>query len=232
MEDNRMKQLKDERITNASAKLTAKMFWLTSALLVISLITKLIFKQPIQIFALELLCLVGSFGYLFFAKINKGILLVKQYDEALLEIHNSILSKGFMIDFWILIIGELILILTDFPHILWYVPYLIIWGIPALIITFFSIKNGWLIWGSKKREKVGKKSLIKRVIIGSLFYGIIVGAPMIYSDGIFHPEGIKYVLGMSISWGVIFYFAFSFLMNLSEKKANKQLESEQDGIEK
>lgn len=231
MEVNNMKKLNDERIANASAQLTAKLFWVISTLLVISLVVKLISGQSIRIFCLELLCLTASFGYAFIAKLHKGILFIKCSDQALLEIHNSILSKGFMIDFWILIMGELFLILTDYQHIKWYIPYLAIWGIPALILTFYSIKKGWLIWGGEKREKDGKKSLLKRVIIGSLFYGIIAGSSFVYSDGVFHPEGIKSVIGMSIIWGVLFYFSFKFILNLGEKKANKQLESEQNEIE-
>ena len=148
-----MKKLNDERIANASAQLTAKLFWVISTLLVISLVVKLISGQSIRIFCLELLCLTASFGYAFIAKLHKGILFIKCSDQALLEIHNSILSKGFMIDFWILIMGELFLILTDYQHIKWYIPYLAIWGIPALILTFYSIKKGWLIWGGEKREK-------------------------------------------------------------------------------
>lgn len=221
---SKMKKIKDERLEKESNQLNAKMFYLISALLVIALSVKIVNKLPMHVYGLEILCLVASFSYVLIARIRKGILLVKEKDGVLTAIKEEILAKGFTIDFWILGIGEFLLIICDFQNIFWYAWYLAIELIPSLIITVFSVKKGWLLWGGQKRQKNGKKELRKRVVIGALFYGLIMGAPQLYQDGAFHAEGILWILGMAVLWGVPFYFLFGLLVDIGERKANKQVE--------
>lgn len=218
-----MKRIKDERLIKESNKLNAKMFYLISVLLLIVVTIQAVNKLPIQVYGLGLLSFVISSCYVIIQKARKGLFFLKEKDEVLESINQSILATGFTIDFWILIIGEFLLMFLNLEYTLWYVMYLLTVMIPSLIITIFSIKNGWLIWGGQKRQEVGKKELRKRVVIGALFFGTVMSFPELYHDGAFHAEGILWLLGMAIMWGVPFYFIFSLLVDAGEKKADKQI---------
>lgn len=218
-----MKRIKDERLIKESNKLNAKMFYLISVLLLIVVTIQAVNKLPIQVYGLGLLSFVISSGYVIIQKARKGLFFLKEKDEVLESINQSILATGFTIDFWILIIGEFLLMFLNLEYTWWYVIYLLTVMIPSLIITIFSIKNGWLIWGGQKRQEVGKKELRKGVVIGALFFGIVMSFPELYHDGTFHAEGILWLLGMAIMWGVPFYFIFSLLVDAGEKKADKQI---------
>ena len=45
----------------------------------------------------------------------------------------------------------------------------------------------------------------------------------LYRDGVFHAEGILWILGLAAMWGVPFYFCFAHMMDVAEKKADKNL---------
>lgn len=226
-----MKKLRDERIETASQPLTAKLFWLTSVLIVISLIIKVALGQNFKFWGVEMICLLTSFGYVMISKLKKGMLFTGNLDEAMTNLHNADLSRGFMIDFWILTLGAAFLVLLDFNHALWYASYIITIMIPALIFTIASVKNGWLIWGGKKRQNDGTSALKKRVFLASIFYGIFTGGPIVYHDGTFYAKELPPIILMSAGWGIMFYFAFKFLINIGEKKANQQAGSDDCGIE-
>lgn len=113
----------------------------------------------------------------------------------------------------------------------WLCAYLAIVMVPALIYTVASIKNGWLIWGTKKRETEGKKNFKLRVVIGSLFYGIFVCSHMLIKDGKFDPWGILWILGSAALFGIPFYFAMMLMMKTAEKRADKNLEEKEKAIE-
>lgn len=113
----------------------------------------------------------------------------------------------------------------------WLCAYLAIVMVPALIYTVASIKNGWLIWGTKKRETEGKKNFKLRVVIGSLFYGIFVCSHMLIKDGKFDPMGILWVLGTAALFGIPFYFAMMLMIKTAEKRADKNLEEKEKAIE-
>lgn len=227
-----MKKLKDERIEAASHVLAAKMFWLTSALIMISLAVKISLGLKFRFFGLEILCLLASFGYVIICKLKKGMLFARNLDDAMKKLHNADLAQGFMIDFWILIGGTFFLVLLDFENILWYASCIILFMIPGAIFTIASVKNGWLIWGGKKRQNDGKHALKKRVFLASIFYGIFTGWSDLYHDGTFHANELPAIIFMAASWGIMFYFAFKFLLDIGEKKANKQVGSDDCGIEK
>ncbi len=226
------KNLPDERIKKESNHLSAKMYYVITVLTIVSLIVKLVCKVPFYVYLLEILALLGSIGYVLVSEVRKGILFVKEKDETLQTIHEEMLSNAMTISFWILIIGEWIFLFVAEKYSAWIVSYFAIWLVPALIITIASIKNGWLIWGTQKRKVEGKKSFKKRVAIGALVYGVILGFPMLFKDGVFHPEGLLWILGMGAMWGVLFYFAFTGFMKVAEKKADKILKEQENALEK
>lgn len=219
------KRKQDERLEKESNVLSAKMFYVITFLLLISLIIKLVSKLPFQVYALEVLCLLASGIYFFTMEIGKGILAVRKKDEALLEIHRSVLAKAFMIDFWLLLAGELIFIYVLKDYFVWVLSYMIAWMLPALVIAIASITKGWLIRGGKAQGKKDRKSVLIRVILGSAAFGILTGFPDLYHDGAFHVKGILSIIGMGATWGILFYLSMSFLIRLSEKRADKRLES-------
>ncbi len=241
-------QIKDERIEKESNKLTAPMFYLLSVELLACLIVKLVLGEPWHNFVLEIACLVPAWGYVLVKRAQNGILVIKEKDEALLSIRNAILSKAFMISFLVIIIGELFYMfaVTDYfspdaiihsdaeiltRELIWMLVYLAVWFVPALIFTIFTLKKGWLIWGSKKREVTGKKEFGKRVVIGSLFFGLIMGLPELIANGIFYVKGWLMILGMAAMWGILFYFSMLGMIKYSEKKADKAVKEQEESDE-
>lgn len=213
----------DERIEKESNRMAAKMYFLLSVLTIVAIIVKICYKVPIYVYAVELVSLVASGTYAIVSEFKYGILFLKDKDEELLSIHYKILSKAIMISFWIIIVGEFLFIFAVPGYTEWVDLYFAVWGIPAVIMSFFSIKNGWLIWGTKKKEKDGKKELKKRTAIGALFFGLVMGLPMLFQDGVFHIEGLLWVFGMAAGWGIPFYLIFAGFMKLAETRANKNV---------
>lgn len=241
-------QVKDERIEKESNKVTAPMFYLFSVELLACLIVKLVLGEPWYNFVLEIACLVPAWGYVLVKRAQNGILVMKEKDEALLTVRNAILAKAFMVSFYIIIMGELLYMfaVTDYfspngiihsegeiwtREMTWMFVYLAVWFVPAIIITVFTVKKGWMIWGSKKREATGKKNFGKRVVIGSLFYGLIMGLPELIKHGIFYVEGWLMILGLAAFWGILFYFAMIGIMKYSEKKADKAVKEQEERSE-
>lgn len=225
------KKVVDERIEKESNKFAAKMYYLITALTVISLIVKFACQLPLYVYGLEIIALVTSVVFFIVSEARNGILFEKNKDEELLNIHYGILAKAEMIIFYIVVTGELFYLFLAKEHVEWIFSYLAICMIPAFIQSIVSIKNGWFIWGSKQKEVKGKKDFKKRVVIGSLFYGVLVGFPFLYKDGVIHPEGILWILGLAIGWGIPFYFIMLGIMKISEKKADKKLEEQVEDIE-
>lgn len=225
------KQVVDERIQKESNRLNAKMFYLLTALMFGLLIVKLCAKAPFPVYLLELVTLLAGGIYFVVIEVKKGIFLVREKDEVIRTLHEQNLSNTLYLEFSILVFGELLFLFVMKEYFYWLPAYFLVWLPPALIITVASIKNGWLIWGSQKREKEGKKDFKKRVVIGSIFYGVIAGWPFLYEDGVFKPEGILRILGMAAMWGFLFYFIFTGMMKIAEKKADQKLAKEEENIE-
>lgn len=238
-------QVKDERIEKETNKLMTPMFYLLSAGLMACLVLKLVLGEPWYNFILEILCLVPAWGYALTKRVQSGILVMKEKDDALISIRDAIHSKAFMISFWVIIIGEVLYMfaMTDYfsrygiiepeevswpREMTWLVVYLAVWLVPAIIVTVNTLKKGWMVWGSKKREVTGKKEFGKRVAIGSLFFGLIMGLPELIANGIFYAKGWLMILGMAAMWGILFYFAMLGLIKLSEKNADKAVKEQEE----
>ena len=203
-------------------------------LLAVSLVVKCLFNLPWYVYALEIVSLTAGVVCFLFKEINYGILFVKEKDAALTELHDAALTKAMMVQFWLMTIGECIPILLCayieplLPYFWWFASYMLILLPVCFIITIYSLKKGWLVWGSKKQEKTGKKHFAVRVAIGGLVYGLLMemfnGFEHVYHDGAFHPEGLWWIVGMGAAWGILFYFAMLGVIKVSEKRANKRLQ--------
>lgn len=217
------KQPVDERIEKESNRISAKMYYLVGILIAISIVVKLYYKVPLYVYALELIALAVSGIFCVGSELKLGILFLKNKDEELLFVHHKILSKAMTICFWIIIIGEFLFIFIAKEYFKWVGLYFVIWGIPALIISYYAIKNGWLIWGTEKKEKNGKKELMKRTAIGAMFFGLVMGGEILFQNGVFNPKGLLLVFGMAAGWGIPFYLIFTGFMSLAEKRADKNI---------
>jgi hypothetical protein len=241
-------QVKDERIEKETNKLMTPMFYLFSAGLLACLVIKLVLGEPWYNFVLEIACLVPAWGYALIKRAQSGILVMKEKDEVLPSIRDAIHSKAFMISFWVILAGELIY-MFDATNMLnpdmgnrpdaeiwtremtWMCVYLTVWLVPAIIVTVNTLKKGWMIWGSKKQETVGKKAFAKRVVVGALFFGLIMGVPELIANGFFYVKGWLMIFGMAAMWGILFYFGMLGMIKLSEKKADKLVQEKEESNE-
>ncbi|MBP3610664.1 MAG: hypothetical protein J6J42_10050 [Lachnospiraceae bacterium] len=235
-------QIKDERIEKETNKVVRPVFYLFSAALLAGLVVKLVLGEPWQNFLLEILCLVPSWAYLLVKGSSNGVLWLKEKDEALCGIRDEIASKAYMTGFWILTTGQLVymyyvmcVVMADgirwCMEMNWELVYLATNLIPALIISIFSVKKGWLVWGSKKREVTGKKEFAKRTVLGALVFGVLMGLPEVFKEGGLRLETVLMMLGMGAAWGVLFYFAMIAVVKISEKNADKAVKEKEEESE-
>lgn len=233
-------QIKDERIEKETNKIMPAVFAIFTLGLLASFITKLVLGEPWYNFILEILCLVPSWGYAVIKRAKNGILFLKEKDDALLTIRNEIMSKAYMIAFRILTTGQLVYLffveavlmpeeLSWIREMTWLVVYLGVDFVTALIVTVFTIKKGWLIWGSKKREVAGKKNFAKRTAVGALFFGVCMGFFDVLENG-FSMQTVTLTLGTGAMWGILFYFSMLAVIKVSEKNADKAVK-EQEGAD-
>jgi len=222
-----MKKLKDERVIAETNKILSPMYFLTVVLLILGAGIKWQFTKEITMYLLEILIFLITLGYLLIGLSVKGILFQKARDEHILRMKQGVISKCYGISLWILITGELILMFI-FPESIGILSiYFVVWFIPAIIITIYVIRKGLLIWGGIEREKNGIRELKNRTCIGALFFGIIMGGPELIKDNRFNPWGILWIIGMAVSWGILFYFMMKLTISISEKKADEEVRKAQ-----
>lgn len=234
-------QIKDERIEKESNKVMAAVYWLFLAGLLASLVTKLVLGEPWYNFILEIVCIVPSVGYALVKRSSNGVLFLKEKDEALVTIRNGIMAKAFNIALNVLITGELVYMFfiigvlkvgdVDWcREMTWLSVYLIIWFVPSLIVSVLTVKKGWMVWGSKKREVTGKKAFAKRTAIGALFFGILMGVVEVIENG-FSMKVLVLVFGTGAMWGILFYFMMLATIKISEKNADKAVKKQEENSE-
>lgn len=214
-----MKKLVDERINRVTNALAAQAFWQVLALQAVVLAVKAAMGAGIGVCILDIAVLaVGLIGMVLLRSMKS---LWGAKDDALREIDQACLAKVFMVMFWLLIVGELVLVLADEQNIRWYAPYPLVWFVPAMIIMVRGIRSGCFVWGGRKAEESGKQRLLKGTIVGAAFFGIIMGGPACFKDGAFQIAGLWQVLAMGALWGVMYYWLFRLLMLRGEKAADK-----------
>lgn len=214
---------KDERIAKKSNELCRPLYPLIVILSVASAVLKYFFlTQSFSDFILELIAIPVSVGYLIFRSLQTGIPMFKNSDECTYELQSRYYTHSFFICFVIYLFGEFILLFV-FDKIAVTSTYIAIWFIPSLIYTVQVVRKGLFVWGSQKAEKAGTKAFRNRVIIGSIFFGIIMEWKSLFDNGSFQPKGFLAIVVMSVSWGIPFYFLMKAMMKLSEKHSNKEL---------
>jgi hypothetical protein len=178
-------------------------------------------------FVLEVIALTGSLGYYIIRSFISQTPLLPHSDDCIKEIQFTYLSQSFLICFVTYVIGEFILmyLIDNFIIVGLYVT---IWFIPASIYTFLGIKKGLMVWGTKKAEKTGLRAFKKRVFVGSIFFGIVVGRDFVFNNGVFKPIGILWILGLSVGWGIPFYLIMKALINKSELNSDNELKKAED----
>ncbi len=231
----RKQKVVDERIEKESNKLSAKMYALMLVLTNACLIFKITKGLPFYLYALEIIVELTMILYFLVKESQSGILFMNKKDEATQTLHEGVLAKAFNIAFNIVVEGEFLLmfglLIWAREYFFWMCSYFVIWVPAALIITVLSIKRGWLVWGTKKKEQEGTKAFGKRVVIGSLGYGCFMGVFFMILTGEF---AVKYLVMMPIMaamWGIPFYFIMLFLVKKAEKQADKKVEAVEHGSE-
>lgn len=236
MEENRMlfqrKRTADERVQKKSEGLGAKMFPLLWIANLVFLIVKVACGLPVMVYALEILILISGSAVWLAEELRYGTLLVKEKDDMLTDLSNKARSEAFMTMFWIVIVGELLyVILVDEAYLAWGSTYLICWFPIALYITIVAISGGLLVFGSRKQEETAKKALAVRTFLGAVFFGVFVGWPYYFRDGMFHAKGLLAIPLLAAGWGIPFYLVFIGFMKLAEKRADKEVNEAEDADE-
>lgn len=214
-----MKKIADERITRESNALISVAFWMMLFLQAGVLAAKLAMGAAVRVCILDIAVLATGFIGLIVLRTVKGLWGAK--DDALQEIEQAGLSKIFGTMLWMMLLGELLLVFLDGENLRWYVPFFLVWLVPALYVTIQSIRKGLMLWGSKKAEATGKSRLAKSTALGALFFGIVMGAPDCFVDGAFQISGLWKVLGMGATWGILFYLMMLGMLKLGERKADQ-----------
>lgn len=216
-----MKKLVDERITRVINALAARAFWQMMALQAAVLAVKAALGADMRVCLLDIAVLaVGLLGVI--QRSVKGLWGAK--DEAQQEMDQRALVKLYKAAFWLLIVGELLLIMGDEENISWYAPYPLVWGVPALIMTVCGMRSGCFVWGSRQAKADGKQRLLWGTIVGAAFFGVIMGGPACFKDGAFQLAGLWKVLGMGAFWGVMYYWLYRLLIRRGEKAADRAVE--------
>lgn len=216
---------RDERIVKRTNGISAKLYPVIMALTIIMAVAKyFLVTQNVEDYILEMVAIVGSLGYLLIRSIITQIPVIGYSDECIQELQNSYRAHSFNICFFLYVFGEFILFFI-FDKLEVATLYIPIWSIPAFIYTVYSIKNGLFIWGSKKKQVNNIKSFKRNTIIGSLFYGTVVGGNHLFDNGKFNPMGIVTIIMLALMWGIPFYFIMKVLIKESEKCANDELKN-------
>lgn len=231
----RKQKVVDERIEKESNKLSAKMYALMLVLTNACLIYKIVKGLPFYLYALEIIVELTMILYLLVKESQSGILFMNKRDEATQTLHEGILANAFNLAFNIVIEGEFLvmfgLLIWAREYFFWVLSYLLIWFPAALIITVLSIKRGWFVWGTKKKEQEGKKNFGKKVVVGSLEYGCFMAVFFMIMKGEISLKLLALIPIMAAMWGIPFYFIMLFLMKKAEKQADKKVEAVENGSE-
>lgn len=231
----RKQKVVDERIEKESNKLSAKMYALMLVLTNACLIFKIVKGLPFYLYALEIIVELTMILYFLVKESQSGILFMNKKDEATQTLHEGVLAKAFNIAFNIVVEGEFLLmfglLIWAKEYFFWMCSYFVIWVPAALIITVLSIKRGWLVWGTKKKEQEGTKAFGKRVMVGSLGYGCFMSVFFMIMKGEFSLKLLAMIPLMAAMWGIPFYFIMLFLVKKAEKQADKKVEAVEHGCE-
>lgn len=217
-------QIQDERLARQQNALGAVGYWMVMALQAVALAVKLLLGAGLRVCVLDLAVVAVGIAGMVLVRTRNG--LWGQKDEALREIDQAGLAKVFMVQFFLILIGEFLLFFLDEANLIWYLPYLPVWIIPALYVMIRGYRSGLYTYGTKKAETHSKRQLLWRTALGALFFGIVMGGPDCFRDGAFQLTGLWKVLGMGLCWGVLFYGMMLLFLKLGDKKADQLVAAE------
>lgn len=215
------KPIQDERITKETNALVARLLPVMLVLSAIALITKMLLGGGTTCLLDGAALAVGG-GLAVILLTAKGVW--RAEDEALREIRDTCLSQAFGAMFAVLIVGEFVAAMADASRAIWYIPTVVAWLIPALILTVKTIRRGLFQWGGKKAAANGQKRLAVTTAISALFFGAVMGIDKCFVDGAFEPGGLLTVAGMAVSWGVMYYLLMSLMLHIGGKRADKVMQ--------
>lgn len=217
-------QIQDERLARQQNALAAVGYWMVMALQALTLVIKLLLGASLRFCILDHAVLaVGAVGMVL---VRTRFGLWGQKDEALREMEQAGLAKVFLVQFFLILIGEFLLFFLDEANLIWYLPYLPVWIIPALYVMIRGYRSGLYTYGTRKAEVHSKRQLLWRTAVGALFFGIVMGGPDCFRDGAFRLSGLWKVLGMGLCWGVLFYGMMLLFLKLGDKKADQLVAAE------
>lgn len=221
-------EVKDERIKMETNRIASRIFPLELMLLFIIMIVKFtFFNYTIVDYTLEITILIVISLHFLIHTMYLGIPFTKSIDENIRVLQENINAINFYITSGFLVFGEFLIILINKGNVAnaaWYIP---VWFIPNSIYTVLSIKRGLLLWGATNKKKQNTiSSFKKRVVVGSLAFGIFMGWDQIVVDGCLRLTGILKILLISASWGIPFYFIMKTVLKISHKNADDQVDEE------
>lgn len=217
------KKIVDERVQKESNAVLARLYWLALALQAVILAVKLCMGAELLQWALDGIIILSGLGVMAVMRSIKG--LWGRKDEALKELDNSVLSTSFGTMLWVALLGSLLLMFGNGEeNALWYGSTMLPVLIASGIYTVIAIKRGLLLWGGERNKGSAKPRLRKATTLGALFFGIVMGAPDCFIDGVFQVKGLVKIILMAAMWGLMFYGMMVLAINRGEKSANKTLE--------
>lgn len=219
--------IKDERLTKETNKVNTQSFIIMEVLCIISIIVKLIVFKKLTGCYVELLIVIGGNIYIALAtlinKINLIVFIKEKNDEMIVDYKRKVCAQSYMGSFVLTLVAPV-------PYLFLYndiyqsISYMIIMFVSAAYATFRYIKDGLFIPQKRKDKKDWKKSFRRNVILGSLFFGIFTNLHRIFSNGVFHPKGLIWIIISGGLWGGMFYPIMIFMIksstNLADKKIN------------
>ncbi len=217
----------DERVRKETDRISAQMFYLIMGLVVLGFVVLLLDGYPPRTWILPIIAIVSGIGFVVIAKLRKGLFGVKKMDEALIEIERSILSMGYFIMFFQLMIGQLIFMLVEKEFTAVGIIYFIEWIVPGLVYAFRVSKEGLNIHGSRANKNWWERYSKLMIIPTSIVYGLIT-LPFDLRDwredgAITSDEIVLHIVG-SLVFGILFYLIESLSYKHGEKRADKMVE--------
>ncbi len=227
------KEKKDERIQKRSNELLARVFYIMWISNVISLIVKLVYGLPFEMYVIEIGTLVLGVAVWLVEEFRYGSFTFGKKDVMLRELSNKAKMEAVTVMFVANLIGMVLYDkFCDKAYFMWIVSYLLIFFPGALYYTIAVISEGLFIFGTRKKAEKGKKRMVLSTVIAASFFGFLTVVKDYYRDGTFYPKGLLIVLIDAILWGVLFYFSYMGMIKISEKRADKNVEKENAENEK
>ncbi|MDR2203824.1 MAG: hypothetical protein LBE76_05960 [Nitrososphaerota archaeon] len=236
-------KIKDERIQKSTSQINAPMYYIILILTTISLTMKIALQLNPLTYVLEIIALISSLTYYTLSLTRKNMLFIKETDEVITDIKNSIKSNSYELCIIIFIVGQTILFISWFIYplipiqqVLSILSYTVMVVITSSYTSSKLTKKGLLVTWRSEKEKI---TIIKNQKIFSTVYStvsIIILVVGIYLGhiGYISPNWSSTIIGVALGSciiPVILFFNFKKTVLLNEKNANKEVTLAENSIE-